>query len=231
VTCPARGVNGVHVSGFPLLQGRRWCYPPSLQDELPDDYPQMCDLIQSLCNPQRDSHRLWRRRLSELGLERACDKVVADSDRLVELFLRLGRADVEMIQFSFVDRLGHVFEMSGRVERFCYDLVGRLVRRLIDQAPAESTVIVSDHGFRGQTHTSHGCLGLSGPLRQAVKVPKDYTPSVLDVAPTICGFFGVVHDCEGNDLTSDGNYTTRHVPDEQREKQELLKRLTDLGYF
>ena len=151
--------------------------------------------------------------------------------RLIELFGQLPRADVEMIQFSFVDRMGHVFGVRGEVEQACYDLVDELIVALIESAQPDSTMIISDHGFQGDGHTDYGCLAVAGQLADAVTVAEGYTPSGLDVAPTLAGFCGASHACEGNDLTADRQYVTRDGAEEEQEKQKMMENLRDLGYL
>jgi len=231
VACPPREVNGVQVSGFPVIRRKPLCYPPALAERIPADYPQLSDMIQWFSDPERDSHSHWRRCLRRMGPEPAMARVVDDGERLVRLFLELPAADVEMVQFSFIDRLGHVFGISGRIEEFCYDLVDTLTRELVEGSRPATTVVISDHGFQGEEHTDLGCLAIDGQLQPAVKVPDGYTPSVLDVAPTLAGFFGLSHPCEGNDLTAAGHYVTRSLEEEQREKEKLMQHLADLGYL
>ena len=107
------------------------------------------------------------------------------------------------------------------------DLVGKLTAG----AEPATTVIVSDHGYRDDDHTDLGCFAIGGQMAEVVKRPADYTPSVLDVAPTLASFLGVSHPCEGNDLTADSPYVTRCLEQEQQEREQLKKHLTELGYF
>jgi hypothetical protein len=231
ITSPAKEVNGIQVSGFPLLSGRRWFCPESVGPDLPGNYRELSDMLLWYSDPEFDSHRLWKERAGRAGSEEVEGRTRTTAHALADLFVALPRADVEMVQFSFVDRMGHVFGMSGETEEFCYDLVGRLVAKLAAEAPAESVMIVSDHGFQGSGHTDYGCLGLVGPLAEAVKVREGYTPSVLDVAPTLAGYLACRHECEGNDLTVEDDYVTRDTDAEKEEKQRMIKQLTDLGYM
>ena len=136
-----------------------------------------------------------------------------------------------MVQFSFIDRLGHVFGIAGDVEEFCYALAASLAAKLVDTRRPDATLIVSDHGFQGPEHTDLGCLALAGAIREMVHLPDGYTPSVLDVAPTIATFFGLTHPCEGNDLIRGGPYVTRDGEADRRERAEITKRLRELGYL
>ena len=232
ITCPVRPVNGVHIGGFPLVTRKRWYYPDSLAGGIPDDYLQMSDMIQWIAEPEWHSNRRWKRRLEEMGADTVLKRTEGDAHRMIDLFLRLPPADVEMVQFSFVDRIGHVFDMSGRIEDRCYKLVNELVGRLVESSSPASVLIVSDHGCQGRGHTDYGCLGMEGELAGSIRIPEGYTPSVLDVAPTLAGFLGCQHPCEGNDLTAAGRYRQAELSEEeQREKERMMQHLKDIGYL
>lgn len=231
ITCPVREVNGVHLGGFPLITRKRWYFPDSIADQIPADYMQMSDLIQWVAEPEWHSNRRWKRRLEEMGFDTVIRRAEKEAHQMIDLFLKLPAADVEMVQFSFVDRIAHLFSMSGQVEQVCYKLVNTLVSELIERARPESVMIVSDHGAQGKGHTDYGCLALEGQLAETVGIPDGYTASVLDVAPTLAAFLGATHTCEGNDLTVTGDYETRNSQQEQEEKEKMIQHLKDIGYL
>ena len=231
ITCPVRKVNGIHVGGFPVVTRKAWCYPAELSEKVPADYAKWCDIIHCFQDPELHSHRHWKRRLKAMGLEGPKKTLAENTEKLAAFFLSLPGADLEMIQFSFIDRLGHVFGMGGAPEEFCYDMVLRLIRNVGDAVRPEAMMVISDHGFQGDAHTDYGALGLGGTIRDLIHLPAGYTPTVLDVAPTIGGLFGVPHLCEGNDLTGVGPYVTRPREEDEREKADIMGRLRELGYL
>lgn len=232
ITGPVREINGTHVGGFPLITRKPWYYPESIASQIPDDYMQMTEIIQWIAEPEYHSNRLWKKSLGDIGFEKVMERTETDAHRLIDLFLSLPAADIEMLQFSFVDRIAHVFDMSGEVAERCYKLVDKLIANILDASQPASVMIVSDHGAQGKGHTDHGCLALKGELAEAIRLPKEYTPSVLDIAPTLAGLMGSSHPCEGNDLTVEGNYEAASLnTEQQQEKEQLMQHLKDIGYL
>ena len=231
ITCPVREVNGVQVGGFPVVRRSRWYWPDAIGPDIPHDYPQMVDVPHWFQDPERDSHRHWRQCLRQMGLAEASRRITDYAGRMVELFAALPGGELEMVQFPFIDRIGHVFGIAGQGQEFAYGLVGELIGRLIDLSRPDATLVVSDHGFRGDEHTDYGCLAAGRSIREAIKLPAGYTPSVLDVAPTVAAFFGHAHDCEGNNLLGGGEFVTRRSAQDLEDKAEITERLKDLGYL
>lgn len=231
ITCPVRPVHGVHVGGFPLIRRGRWYWPDEIGERIPDEYVDWVDITHWFQDPERDSHRQWRRELTKMGFDEGRRRAGEAADRLAGMFLSLPEARLEMVQFSFIDRFGHVFGVDGEVERWCYAKVGELLGRLIDAADPAGVLVISDHGFQGDGHTDYGVLAAGRAMRDRLRVPDDYTPSVLDVAPTIAAWFGATHDCEGNNLLAEGDYVTRDAEQDAAEKAEITKRLKNLGYL
>jgi len=231
ITSPVRPINGVYVGGFPVILRKKWYYPDTLEKVVPPDYFEITDMIQWFSDPEMHSHRFWKKSSLNLGVDEVMRRLEKGVFKLVDFFLSLPSADLEMIQFSFIDRLGHVFEMTEDIEQRGYELVAKVMDRIISEVNPQSTIIVSDHGFQITGHTELGCLGLRGELAEKVICPPDYTPCVLDVAPTLASFLGAKHDCEGNDLTVAGEYVTRGSAEEQAEKEKMMQNLKDLGYL
>ncbi len=231
ISCHAVEVNGTMISGFPVVDRKQWFYPPSIADKIPADYKELADMVHWFSDPERDKHSYWGDCLRELGIEAAKPRIIETTDRLLEFFISLPAADVEMIQFSFIDRMGHGFDMADEVMEFCYARVNALVRKLTEAREPGSTVIVSDHGFQGDDHTDYGVLALAGEIADRVHIPEGYTPSVLDIAPTLAGFLGTEHPCEGNNLTIESSYVTRNDESEAREKEQMKEHLRNLGYL
>lgn len=136
-----------------------------------------------------------------------------------------------MIQFSFIDRIGHITGIDGEIEQRCYEAAARLTKILLDRIEPDAAMLVSDHGFAGDDHTDLGVWGLAGEIRDRVNLTVGYRPSLLDIAPTIAGYFGLEHPCEGNDLTAAGEATARSNDDDAAEREDMIRRMKDLGYM
>jgi len=116
VAAPVRQVNGIHVAGWPIDRRARWHWPDSIGRLIPDDYAELSDIIQWFENPVVDRGKVHRRCLRELGAQRAKDRTRDTCHRLARFFLQLPAAQFQMVQFSFIDRLGHVFGISADTE-------------------------------------------------------------------------------------------------------------------
>lgn len=231
ITCPIRPVDGVHVAGFPVVKRFKWFHPDAVAPRIPDDYTSMIDLIQWLQDPWLEGHGVWQKRIEAHDISEVKEKSRADAFRLLDLFLALPRAPFAMLQFSFVDRFGHVYGIQDDVATWCYDLVDELVARLRACYPSEAVMIVSDHGFQGPEHTDYGCLAVQGSLAERINPPDGYCPVVIDVAPTIAAFFGTHHPCDGNDLATVTTPNDRSHGKYAEEKAEIIERMRDLGYM
>ncbi len=231
ITCPVKEVNGVWVGGFPVVKRQRWYWPEDIAPQIPDDYYEQADIIQWFMDPESDSHRKWKRQFRQMSFEEITEKTTRNAIKLADFFSSLPCATVEAVQFSFVDRIGHGFGISGKYEQFCYELVVKIIQKLVDARKPESTMVISDHGFAGDDHTDYGCLALGGEIADRVGLSPGYTPSVLDIAPTLAGYFGCEHPCEGNDLTAGGSYSTRSSDSDEAEKAKIVENLKNLGYF
>ena len=231
VASPVRAVNGVHVGGWPLDKRRRWYWPDDIVDLVPPDYAQCSDIMQWFEEPVVDRARVHRGPLRQMGEAAAREKTRATSQRLADLFVRLPRAQFQMVQFSFIDRLGHVFGIEGEMETFCYGLVRELSEMLLEAVKPESFALVGDHGFRGPEHTDYACLAVGGPLQEELNLPSGYRPDTLDLAPTIAGVFGVDHSCEGNDLRDRSQMQQSRKADDAGERETIIARMREIGYM
>jgi len=231
VAAPVRQVNGIHVAGWPIDRRARWHWPDSIGRLIPDDYAELSDIIQWFENPVVDRGKVHRRCLRELGAQRAKDRTRDTCHRLARFFLQLPAAQFQMVQFSFIDRLGHVFGISADTEEFCYDLVNSLTEELVAGVSPRGLLVVSDHGFQGQEHTDRACLGVGGSVRARLNLPAAYRADLLDVAPTIAGLFGLEHPCEGNDLGRGDLLEGGRKEADRQEREQIMARMRDIGYF
>jgi len=227
---PVREVNGIHVAGWPLDKRRRWYYPDEIGPTIPEDYAEWSDIIQWYEKPVIDRGKIHREKLRKLGWEGARRKTEATSLELAKLFATLPPASFQMVQFSFIDRLGHVFGIQADAERFCYSLVNRIVELLLEQTSPDSFIVVSDHGFQKREHTDCGALAVGGTIAERLKVPSGYTVDVLDIAPTVAAFYGVGHPAEGNNLLGTEPVAGRKSHDEG-ERNRVIGRMREIGYF
>jgi len=231
ITCPVSPIEGIVLGGFPVLTRTRWYYPGSIGGKIPPEYVRWTDMVHWFQDPERQSHRVWKRGLADLGADAALRRAEDDSRKLIDLFCELPAQQVEMIQFSFIDRIGHITGIDGDIEQRCYDMAAELAAELLERVRPASAMLVSDHGFAGDDHTDLGVWGLAGEIAEKVRIPEGYRPSLLDVAPTVAGFFGLEHPCEGNDLTGGGEITGRTDEQDAAEREDMIRRMRDLGYL
>lgn len=244
-TYPARKLNGIHVAGFPARGKRNICYPSGIADHIPDDFCKKSDLIQHVSNPYRDGMGSYKPRLEELGFDRIMEIAREDSFELLECFMSLAECSFEMVQFSFVDRIGHVFGMEGEVQEKAYSLVNDILTYLSQKKNCENLLIVSDHGFQSggpvYGHTYYGTLAWKGAnLKTEFDLREEAT--VKDFMPTILALYDLSHDSDGriiHEILDDidleqyariGSQTTG-TQEEEEVRAVLERRLRNLGYF
>lgn len=116
----------------------------------------------------------WHGIALDSGEEKVSEIIETISRHQLQVCLRLFKnhpVDVGFCQFSFLDRIGHLFgftqDESERVERW-YGLVDEFVGTLMDELKPEKWIIVSDHGFEGKEHLRNGVVICS----DAKDVPK-----------------------------------------------------------
>ena len=168
-----------------------------------------------------------------------------DSFELLECFMSLAECSFEMVQFSFVDRIGHVFGMEGEVQEKAYSLVNDILTYLSQKKNCENLLIVSDHGFQSggpvYGHTYYGTLAWKGAnLKTEFDLGEEAT--VKDFMPTILALYDLSYDSDGriiHEILDDvdlekharpGSQTTG-TQDEEEVRAILERRLRNLGYF
>jgi len=197
---------------------------------LPADYWTICDMIHWHVAPL-EIYRMekWRKPFVDLAFPEVMMKVAHHSWQLARSFVDLvSDPDLAMIQFSFVDRLAHLYGTSEAIIEPVYRLGLELTAYLRAAIDASNTIIVSDHGFKGRTHTPHGVLAFQGPDWPEVA---DTQPSTESIAPTVLSLF----ELDTQNYAFDGapiqmNPGSNRAYDES-ERQQILERLKDLGYL
>lgn len=118
------------------------------------------DIVNWVCKPLKKGMGHWRKMISDIGFDEVLSKVRGDSLNLIESE-RLKKADLSFVQFSFLDRIGHVFSFKERkIISKSYNLAYELIDRLFGQAAPQYLIAVSDHGFwesRAQDHFDATC--------------------------------------------------------------------------
>ena len=131
--------------------------------------------------------------------------------------------DVGFCQFSFLDRIGHLFWFSDsneeRTDRW-YRLVDELVGALVEQENSENVIIVSDHGFKGEVHLRNGVIIMSG---RCFSKQQQGSMRIQDV-PTM------IKKCLGLEGSSKSEVSGR-VEDSSTADEEIASQLRALGYI
>jgi predicted AlkP superfamily phosphohydrolase/phosphomutase len=225
VTYPARSIDGVQISGFPRPKGEqaRGVTPPSVTP--PKNYYEASDIIHRFMDPYVDGHGAWRPDVEQMGIETVLDQRREYGLELLEYTTSLPRSDVTAIQWSFVDRIGHVFGITDQTQGPVFDLVDELIDRAVETIDPEALVVVSDHGFEAKDHTQEGVL-----IHDGLDLPElhDKTVTTHDVAPTICEYFGTSMDCDGVALQ---RISTDRELEATGDYENMRGHLKDLGYL
>lgn len=245
-TFPPRKIKGFHIAGFPIRKNRNFCYPSGLVKELPKDFYKKSDLIQLVSNPYKDGMGDYKTPLQKIGFDKVIELAEKHSFELLDCFLELEDYPFEMIQFSFVDRIAHVFGLSDNVTKVIYELVRDILEYLDNHKEYDNIFIISDHGFRPNGpihgHTYYGTFAWRGKdLKEEFDLRTQIT--VKDVAPTILAIYDLTFNCDGRiiyEILKDFNIeelpeksflkSSEHTEDENI-KEELEDRLKNLGYF
>jgi predicted AlkP superfamily phosphohydrolase/phosphomutase len=152
VTWPPKPINGFMVSGFPCPP-RNITYPAALESLLGFNYiPDLAMWKNNLWDHNAMGN--WRESVKAIGLQNMLEVIDradgAKIDVLKDLVNDSGDLDALVIQFSFVDRVGHVFGMKEEEATLVYPYVSRIIERLLTRFPADLWAIVSDHGMKGE---------------------------------------------------------------------------------
>lgn len=118
--------------------------------------------------------------------------VKGNQRRQVEIAAQAPEVDVLMLQCSVMDRAGHLLthhpDYGGlgaaheAYERFL-GVVDSSLTHMLELFSPELVALVSDHGFRGRSHSPTGVWALRGPDVVPLRLDTDqenFTPTVLD---------------------------------------------------
>jgi len=130
----------------------------------------------------------WYNLALDSGEELVSEVVETVSRHQLQVGLRLFKnhpTDVAFCQFSFLDRIGHLFWFSDsnreRTDRW-YRLVDEFVGALMKEHKPENVLIVSDHGFQDCFHLRTGTVIMSGgcfSARQEISMKIEEVPALI----------------------------------------------------
>jgi len=181
-TYPPTPVDRYMVSGFPLTgqffsEAKSFTYPPDIEERLPKGYIEAMDMI----HWQEVYHHLaWKDWLLQMSVEELLSRIHENCSLLIDTFIDLhsSETDLGFIQFSFLDRTGHI--RHGYPESL--SLVNPLIEKLKHALEPENILIVSDHGeaLHPQGHKKIGVFAVKGNLTPAPSVDK-VAASILEM--------------------------------------------------
>lgn len=105
------------------------------------------DIVNWVYRPVEGGTGKWRRVIKKMDFEKLLSKVKKDSFSLFK-DKKLGKNDLVFLQFSFLDRIGHVFTFKDKEKiTKSYNLAYLLMDELYGSIKPEHLIITSDHGF------------------------------------------------------------------------------------
>jgi len=230
------GCKNWMVSGFPAPDPARhvMTWPKSLQSELVAEGDLVkryfSDPIQFFtCKIMGEDHArmgAWHNLALDSGEELVSEVVESVTRHQLQVGLRLFKnhpVDVGFCQFSFLDRIGHLFWFSDsneeRTDRW-YRLVDELVGALAEQEKPENVLLVSDHGFKDDHHLPNGALVMSG---QSFGNRQEVSMKIQEVSPAI-------KKCLGLEGSSKSEVSGR-MEGSSTVDEEIASQLRALGYI
>ncbi len=192
-TRAVRKVNGFHVAGFPRTP-TKYRYPYSLP--VPDDFHHKTDLGM-YADYEDGGWGDWGGAIRGLGVPEVAFSLVKEhSVEIAEWFVELAYgADFGWITFTFLDRLGHLLGMTPQAQEASLASIRATLSVLRDLEP-ESTLIISDHGFKPgheKSHLAHepeGVVAAQGLIANLVKTQERW--KTRDVVALIAACFDSV---------------------------------------
>lgn len=218
-TWPPSEVSPYMVSGF-QQQGQPWAHPPSLQ--LPPDFAHWTDLCWwgGFMDPGN-----WHHAPHQMGYAACLAKAEAGTESLTQWYIdhHDEATDFGWIAYTFPDRLFHIWWNMPEIWPRVASRVKWVIDTLREALQPQATLIVSDHGWSvAEGHTHDAILAFEGQI--SLGKPGGYASqgySVYDASNIIAGVFGVPWRTSV-DVDEDL---------EQRERLEIERRLTELGYL
>lgn len=181
-TWPPKPVDRYMVSGFPAAPDdfpsiKGITYPSELEKRLPSGYIEAMDMIHW---KPKYRHTEWANWIKQMSVNDLLNYIEKTSNILIDTFINFHseEAGLGFIQFSFLDRTGHL----GHGYPESLKLVNVIINRLTDSFKPENILIISDHGeaLHPSGHKKYGTFAFKGEIKPA-KTTKDVEYSVLDL--------------------------------------------------
>ena len=135
-TWPPRPFNGIIITGQPVPEGKRYTYPPYIQEE-----------INSIGYIVGSSAQLIR---SLATSRKAREDLVEIERRRTETLIYLAKkypCDLACIVYKAPDQIQHILYNKRTIILKVYEQIDNLIGTLINMLKPEYVFIVSDHGF------------------------------------------------------------------------------------
>lgn len=125
----------------------------------PDGFPfasdKKRDLVNLVYKPLEGGMSSWRDTIRGMGFKKVLQRITSDSFELIEGIELLRNKDLIFIQFSFIDRIGHVFTFrDNNIMMKSYTLAYSLIDRLYEMINPKYLIVTADHGF-WKNNTKH----------------------------------------------------------------------------
>ncbi len=175
ITYPPRPFHGWHIAGFPLplsvVSGKKWdfLYPPDLKGvaRFKPLHAQTTDMTHWDPNVPVDhwirGFKRYNLNVFEPMLEKIKTNLAYHREllRTIENDSKYGGTDFLFLQWSCLDRIGHIYSNSDLVLSHIYPIIREHFELLIASFPAEYVAFLSDHGFIINTgsHRNNGVIG------------------------------------------------------------------------
>jgi predicted AlkP superfamily phosphohydrolase/phosphomutase len=190
ITYPPKAVYKYMLSGIWIPEGANYVYPRKCQKIFSEDLYKSLDLIYRAPNRQKWVHVI------KTPIKELVSNCIRDSKVCVDNFLRLHNdSNFGFIQFSFVDRIGHVmcgFDKKD-TEDYVYCAVNEVLNYLLPKVSYENLIIVSDHGYSRKHSGSHfrNKIGTFSYKGQDFKKAEGIKIRNIDFCPTVLHLFGI----------------------------------------
>jgi len=211
ITWPPKVIDGWMVSGPFVPNRKNICSPPDLFDPVKANYyPDMLNEFfedQYLCRqwfgrnhfdpladePENMSDYNSPGMLKDIGWKVARDMAAAQSDNRrwgMEMLTLKRPVDCIFYQDSFLDRINHAhaYRPCSYESEALYDDVEAHIVWYMKRFPAETTIIVSDHGGHSGHHEDHGVFAIKSPSATPLKTE---SCNIYDVLPTTLHAMGI----------------------------------------
>lgn len=203
ITWPPKVIDGWMVSGPFVPNRENITFPPDLFDPVAENYfpdllneffetPDLCrrwfkqdSFDPFIDEPENMSDYNQMGMLRDIGYFNAFTMALQQSVFRVKTLVHLTNqfpVDCVFYQDSFLDRLNHAhaYQPGSLQTKELYRKVVELVDIITEYYPAETTIIVSDHGGHSGHHTDHGVFAIkNNKIRGTMK-----SCHITDVLPT-----------------------------------------------